>query len=246
MSSTLAEAGRRYPRLRLGPTLVTLLGLVVLIGLGTWQLQRMEWKRELIATVEAQLALPTVELPPGRDLAGIDFRRFAVRGRYRHDAAVAYGLQASGSEPGAHLVTPFELEDGRIILVDRGWLPERLLPPAVPKELELEGVVALTGVARWRPEPSRNWATPADQPDRRRWFAWDVAAIAQATGLPLLPVVLVIDRPPAAEALPKPVAVTPELRNDHLGYAITWYGLAAGLLAVYLLYSFSRDTEHRP
>lgn len=245
MSSTLADAGRRYPRLRPGPTLVTLLGLVVLLGLGTWQLQRLGWKRELIATVEAQLALPAVELPSGRELAGIDFRRFAVRGRYLHNAAVAWGLQASGSEPGAHLVTPFELEDGRIILVDRGWLPERLLPPAVPQELEPQGVVALTGVARWRPEASRNWATPADQPERRRWFAWDVPAIARATGLPLLAVVLVAEQPSASAELPRPVAVTPELRNDHLGYALTWYGLAAGLLTIYLLYSFSRDTEHR-
>lgn len=247
MSSTRAEAaGPRRFRFRPWPALITLAGLAVLLSLGTWQLQRLAWKTELIAAAEAQLALPPAALPPGADLAGADFRRFAVRGRYVHDAALAFGLRASGNVPGATLVTPFRLADGRVILIDRGWLPEPLLPPRVPPELEPPGEVALAGVARWRGAAAasgRNWATPADEPGGRRWFAWDVPGMAAATGLPLLPLVLTLDRSDGPAGLPKPGPVAAEFRNDHLGYAITWYGLAAGLAVIYLLYSFQRDEQ---
>jgi surfeit locus 1 family protein len=243
MSSMPAEAGRHRLGLRFWPTLLTLVGLVVLIGLGTWQLQRLAWKEGLIARVQAQLAQPALSLAPGADLAGLDFRRVAVRGAYRHEAAFAFGLTASGNEPGAHLITPFVLEDGSIILIDRGWLPESLLPPQVPAGLQPGGTVELEGIARYRGNPDRTWLTPADQPDRRRWFGWDVPAMAQATGLPLLPLAVVLDRSEGPAGLPKVTAVRPEFRNDHLGYALTWYGLAVALLVVYVLYSFTRHEK---
>jgi surfeit locus 1 family protein len=246
MSSTPAETGlpRRF-RFRRWPALVTLAGLAVLVSLGTWQVQRLAWKRELIATAEAQLARPAAELPAGDDLAEADFRRFRVRGRYLHDRSLAFGLQASGNEPGALLVTPFRLDDGRLILIARGWLPERLLPPGVPPELSPEGERTLEGVARWRAEPGRNWLTPDDQPQRRRWFAWDIPAMAEAMDLPLLPLVLTLDRSDGSGGQPKAMPARTEFQNNHLGYAITWYGLAAGLLAVYLLFSFQRDDDGR-
>lgn len=246
MTSTPAEAGIRRFRPRLWPTLATLLGLAVLLGLGTWQLHRLAWKRDLIAVAEAGLAAPPVELPPGEDLAAVDFRRVAVLGTYLHGAAFAFGLEASGGEPGARLVTPFRLADGRVILVDRGWLPEDLLPPNVPGGLEPEGPQPLVGVARWRAEPGRNWLTPADQAAGRRWFAWDVPAIAAATGLPVLPLVVTLERSEGPAGLPRATPVRAEFRNDHLGYAVTWYGLAAGLVGVYLLFSFTRDDERNP
>lgn len=246
MSSTPADAGPRRFRLRLWPTLTTLVGLAVLLSLGTWQVQRLSWKRDLIATAQAQLAAPPSPLPEGEDLAATDFRRFVVSGEYLHEEALGYGLQASGNEPGGRLVTPFRLDDGRVILIDRGWLPEDLLPPAVPEGLEPRGPQRLEGVARWRAEPGRNWMTPMDQPDKRRWFAWEIPAIAAATGLPVLPVVLTLDRSEGAAGLPKVTPVQAEFRNDHLGYAITWYGLAAALLAIYLLFSFNREDGRTP
>lgn len=243
MSSTPADAGRRPFRFRPWLTLLTLLSLAGLLVLGTWQVRRLHWKEGLIATAEAGLAQAPTSLPPGMDLAAADYRRFSVRGSYLHGAALAFGVRAYASEPGADLVTPFRLEDGRIILVDRGWLPERLLPPAVPADLQPVGQVELEGVARWRADSARNWLTPADRPDRRRWFAWDVPAMTAATGAALTPLVLVLDRSDGAGGLPRAVPVRAEFTNNHLGYAITWYGLAAGLLAIYLVFSFTRHDE---
>lgn len=246
MNSAAAEGARRRRfRFQLGATLVTLAGVALLVGLGTWQLQRLSWKEGLIAAAQAQLAQPPRELTPDIPLDGTDYRHLTAHGRYLHDRSFAFGLAANGNEPGALLVTPFALDDGRVILVDRGWLPERLLPPRVPAGLQPEGERTLTGVTRWRPAPLRNFMTPADEPERRRWFAWDLAAMADAVDLPLLPVVLTLDASdgPEGQSLPKPEPVTPEFRNDHLGYAITWFSLAAGLIGVYLLSSLHREDD---
>jgi surfeit locus 1 family protein len=251
MSSTPADAAglhRHRFHFRPWPTLAALVGIAVLLSLGTWQLQRLAWKTDLIARAETGLAAPPVPLPTGTDLAaGIDFRRVSVRGTYMHDAAFGFGVSASGGEPGARLITPFRLEDGRVILVDRGWLPEGLLPPDVPEGLQPGGPTALEGVARWRGGAERGWMIPPDQPERRRWFSWDIAAMERALGTPLVPVSLALQRPDSLAGLPKaqPV-VAVDFRNNHLGYAVTWYGLAAALLVIYVLFSSAKPGEHQP
>jgi surfeit locus 1 family protein len=242
-----AEAGRRRFRPRFWPTLATLLGLVLLLGLGTWQLQRLAWKTDLIAAAEAGLAQPPQPLVGfAGPLQALDFRRIAVRGRYLHDAAFAFGVAAAAGRTGARLVTPLQLEDGRTLLVDRGWLPDDLLPPHVPAGLEPQGTIERTGVARYRAGVHRPWFAPADRPDARRWFIWDLAAMERTLGFPLLPIVLVLEESEGPAGLPRAERVGVDFRNDHLGYALTWYGLAAALLAVYLVFSFSNPAEPKP
>ena len=242
-SGAPSSGGARRFRFRPWLGLLTLVSLVVLLGLGTWQVRRLVWKEDLIARAEAQLAAPAArELQADAGPDAVDYRRFTLAGRYRHDAAVAFGVSAVDGEPGARLVTPLVLEDGRAILVDRGWLPERLLPPAVPAGLEPAGRVEVEGVARWRGgDVGRPWVTPADQPGRRRFFAWDLAAIGGLAGLELEPVVLTLDR--SGGDLPRAMPLEAAFTNNHLGYAITWYGLAAGLVAVYLTFSLGRARE---
>jgi surfeit locus 1 family protein len=246
LTATPADAGRPYRRrFRLWPTLAVLPAVAVLLGLGTWQVQRLAWKTDLIGRAEAGLAAPPAALPAaGTDLAALDFRRVTAQGAYLHDSAFAFGLSASGGEPGGRLVTPLRLDDGRVLLVDRGWLPEDLLPPDVPQGLRPSGQVTLEGVARWRGGGlDRGWMTPADQPDRRRWFSWDIAAMEQASGMPLLPVVLVLERPEGRASLPEARRVAVDFRNNHLGYALTWYGLAAALLVMFVLFSSAKPGE---
>src|SRR5688572_8678430 len=92
---------------RLWPTLVTLLGVVLLVTLGTWQLRRLAWKEDLIAHAEAGLEAPPTVLPSeSARYEALDFRHLAVRGRFLHGQAFAYGFTAVNGEPGAHLVTP--------------------------------------------------------------------------------------------------------------------------------------------
>jgi surfeit locus 1 family protein len=239
---------RRRLRFRLWPTVAALAALAVLLGLGTWQLQRLGWKEDLVARAEAGLAAPPVALPAaGTDLEALDFRRITVRGVYLHDAAFMFGLSASGGEPGGRLVTPLRLDDGRVVLVNRGWLPEDLLPPNVPPGLRPSGQVTLEGVARWRGGGrDRGWMVPADQPGRRRWFSWDIAAMERALGMPLLPVALTLERSEGPAGLPETQRVAVDFRNNHLGYALTWYGLAAALLVIFVLFSSAKPGESPP
>ena len=243
MSSTPADASRRFrPRLR--PTLASIVALAVLVGLGTWQLQRLAWKEGLIAHAQAQLDAPAVPLPAD-GLADLDFRRVAATGSYLHDAAFAFGFLAEDGRPGGRLITPFQLADGRVILVDRGWMPEDLLPPNVPNGLRPEGVVTLEGIARWRGDDNRPWMTPADTPQQRRWYGWDKPSIQAATGRPIVPVVLVLERSEGPAGLPRAEPVLIDFPNDHLSYALTWYGLAVVLLVIYILFSFTTSGSEK-
>jgi surfeit locus 1 family protein len=239
MSSTPADAAGGIFRPRLWPTLATLLVLVALVGLGSWQLQRLAWKEDLIAHAQAQLAAPAVALP-ANDLASLDYRRVTATGSYLHDSAFAFGFLAEDGKPGGRLITPLRLVDGRVILVDRGWMPEELLPPDVPNGLRPEGLVTLEGIGRWREDGARPWMTPADTPGQRRWYGWDISSIQAAVGLPIVPVELILERSEGSAGLPKAEPVSIDFPNDHLSYALTWYGLAVVLLAVYITFSFTR------
>lgn len=245
-----AEApGRRF-RPGLWPSVAAAAAFVLLASLGTWQAQRLAWKQDLIARAEAGLAAPPAPVPsdPASDLAALDYRRVLTRGRYLHDQAFGFGFSARGGEPGGRLVTPLLLEDGRALLVDRGWLPRALLPPNLPAGLAPEGEVEVAGVARHRAGETRPMFRPDDDPAARRWYGWDFPALAEAVGRPLLPLVLVAQPEGVAEpgALPlvEPVAV--DFPNNHLGYAITWYGLAAALVAVYVAFSLRKPDGPSP
>ena len=232
------EVGSPRFRPRLWPTLVTVLGVAILVTLGTWQLRRLAWKEELIAQAQAGLSAPPAALPTDAvDYRSFDHRRLALRGRFLHDVAFGYGFTAREGRPGGRLLTPLALADGRTLLVDRGWLPSALLPPAVPSDLQPQGEVAITGVARYRGEHRPAWFQPDNDPAARRWYGWDLAAMARATGRPLLPLVLAADPAPGAPDLPHAEPAILDYSNNHLGYALTWYGLAASLVGVYVAFS---------
>jgi surfeit locus 1 family protein len=225
------------------PSFAVLVGVALLLALGTWQLQRLAWKEALIARVENGLARPAIELPAEPvDYAGLDYQPLSAQGHFLPDAAFAFGLSAHAGEPGAHLIMPLLLNDGRTLLVDRGWLPQDLLPPALPKDLRAVGETTVRGVARYLAAYRRSYFQPVDDPARGRWFGWDLPAMADAIGHHLLPIVLFASPTPGTAAtLPHVEPLTPSLPNNHLGYAITWYGLAVALLGVYIVASLKKE-----
>lgn len=216
------------------PAAVTALALLVLLGLGTWQVERLAWKTDLLArfaAAETGPPQPLTDPPP-------PFGKVAVTGRFDHAREALVGLEVQGTTLGARLVTPLLRADGPPILVDRGWVPfERDRPVSHP-----DAEVTVTG---WiRPGETAGWTSPTDDPVSRRFYTLDPAVIGAALGLPrVAPWVLVSLGP--AEGLPRPSTTLPRPTNNHLGYAITWYGLAAGLLGVFLVWARHRLKENR-
>ena len=206
--------------------------LAVLIGLGVWQTQRLEWKTALIATVEARRAAPPVAYPSASDPQRRDdweFTRVALSGRFRHEAEMRVLAQTHAGRAGVRLVTPLELDDGRTALVDRGWAPSDSAPVERP-----EGPATLEGLLRG--PPAGNPFRPDNRPQDGVWHWIDPEAMARVAGLPPRAVYVQTVGPADARRYPVPGGAALELRNDHLHYALTWFGLAAALLAVMLAF----------
>jgi surfeit locus 1 family protein len=239
--SRRGERPARHFRPRLWPTLAALAGIALLLVLGTWQVQRLQWKEELIAEREEALAMPPAPLPAvADDWRAFDFRRVRVLGRFRHDQEQLFGFSAHQGQPGHHLLTPLVRPDGAAVLVDRGWIPADKVHAASRREGQIEGEVEITGIARWRGDEAVSWFRPENRPDQGLWYWYDLAALERATGLELVPVVLEAGPKPNPGGLPVPVPTRTELPNNHLQYAVTWYGLALTLLAVYLAFCIER------
>lgn len=246
MSSTTADAGRRPLRFRprLWPTLATLIGFVVLLALGTWQLQRLMWKQSLIADREAALALPAVPLPvDDHDWQAWEFRKVAVTGTFDHEAEQLFGFQARGGRPGHHVLTPLVRAEGPAVLIDRGWVPLDQVHPAARRAGQLDGEVTVEGIARYRADDRPGWLTPAHEPGGLTWYWYDLETLGRATGQDLLPVVVEADATANPGGLPVGGQTRIELPNRHLQYVVTWYGLALTLIGVYLAFSIKRQTR---
>jgi len=220
-------------RVLLWPGLATLAALAVLVALGTWQVQRLAWKNAWIAQLRAAEALPPEPLPARiDDPAPLAFRRFAVTGRFDHDRSVVFGIAERNRQIGAFLATPLLRDRAEPVWIVRGWVPY----PPFPDLPAPEGEVTVTGFLML-PE-RRGTFTPDDRPEERRFWAMQPAPLAAAVGLgPVAP--FAIAALGTAEAPPFPQRRPPMPRNDHLGYAITWFGLAAALAAFFVFWARS-------
>lgn len=226
------------------PSLLALPILAVLLGLGTWQLQRLAWKTALLAELEAAASAPPV--PATAEVAA--FAHVTATGRFRPGAEAFVGLEVRGSQLGGSLIAVLDRPGQPPLLVERGWAPFE--GGAVERP---EGPITLVGFAR--PSERRGPFAAADDLPRRRFLTFDVGLIAATLGAPdALPYALTVVRPgparpsggfgqapaPAAGPLPDPARAFPAPRNPHLGYALTWYGLALGWVVVFALWARKR------
>jgi surfeit locus 1 family protein len=226
------------------PTLVALAGLAVLISLGIWQLHRLAWKEALIARIEARTKAPPAPLPPESAWAALkpddyEYRHVTLSGRF--DPREALVFRGSGPEagegPGYLLLAPLILPDGSAVIVNRGFVPGS--PQDAASHAPPQGEVTVTGLMR-EPEP-RNLFTPADQPDKDQWFTRDPGAIARHFGLSrAAPFSVDSDYSGDPKALPRGGTTVIAFPNNHLGYALTWFGLAAALVGVFGAWAWGR------
>ena len=214
------------------PGAMALAMLLVLLGLGTWQVERLHWKRDMLARIAHAEAAPAMPLPAAPD----PFTKVQVTGHLRDDATASFGAEvrdtAFGTQLGTHLIVPLERENADAILVDRGWVPDRRPQPIAqaPGEVTLEGYI--------RPSDTPGWFSAPDNPAARRFYTLDASAIGAALGLRrVAPYFLIAIGTAPPELYPDPARHLPRPPNNHLSYAITWYGLAVALVVIFVLWA---------
>ncbi len=216
------------------PLVFGLVGVAVLVALGNWQMRRLAWKTDIIAGIDARLAAEPVAVPVGPDPETDRYLRVAASGTvlpgevHVYTSVPPYGV-------GYRVIVPFVLADGRTVLLDRGFvgIDEKAAP-------RLIGALRVEGALDWPRET--DGATPAPDREANIWFARDVELMAEALGT--LPVLIVTEASDdAGQPLPQPVTV--DVPNNHLGYAVQWYGLAAvwAVMTLLLLWRIKRRAD---
>lgn len=227
------------------PTFWAGAALVLLLGLGTWQVQRLHWKEGLIAERDAGLKAAPVALPATlADARALEFHRVRAEGQFRNDRELDLNLESKAGEAGFHIVTPLLLTDGTALLVDRGFVPTKQKVPAARAAGEPSGGVTVSGLVRIPVAGKPSWFTPDNDPVRNSWFYVDVAAMAEAAGVTrVLPFYIDADATPNPGGWPKGGQTITDLPNNHLQYAITWYALAGALVVIYIRFARHRIRE---
>lgn len=231
------------------PGVLSLFALGVLILLGTWQMQRLTWKENLIATVSARVKETPQLLPASAESLSLnmqreEYRPYIAEGRFLHQHEVQiYTVlsDAKGSFSGAGywVLTPLQRDDSSIVIVNRGFVPLEKKDPVSRREGQPEGQVRITGLMR-SPEQT-NFFTPANDPKRNAWYSRNPAEIERAFGLKnVLPFMLDATGDYRAGQLPQPNETKVSFTNNHLGYALTWYGLACTLIGVFSAFAWQR------
>ena len=235
-------AGRRHGSF--GMSAFTLVVIGLLIGLGVWQLQRRVEKHALIAALTDRLGAAPAALPPSDQWQVLtpehdEFRRVAITATFREaPAAKVYAtgsaLRSDVTTPGAFVFAPVTLADGTTLVVDRGFVPDGAKEAAPPRE-----PATMTGYLRFPEKPG--WITPVPDSGKRLWFARDHIGMARALSWgPVAPFYLDLESPAPPSGLPKPGPLDVHLKDDHLQYAITWFGLAAAVAVAFAVWLHGR------
>ncbi|WP_157961530.1 SURF1 family protein [Acuticoccus kandeliae] len=237
--------------------LLILSAFAILVGLGTWQLQRLAWKEALIATAGERPGLPAVA-PPGPgdwaafDIKDWDFRRVRLTGTFGEKEAHAWAVLAEPHGPlggaGEFVVAPLTTAEGWSVLVNRGFVPEAQKDRSTRHGSEPpSGPVTIEGIIRRDDTPGM--FTPDPDPAANRFYGRHIATLARFLGLdpaktaPYSIDLVASETPPGG--LPQAGESVVTFRNPHLQYALTWYGLAAALVGVVIAVLVKRRREGR-
>jgi surfeit locus 1 family protein len=227
--------------------IVAILTVVALSALGVWQLERRLWKLDLIERVDQRVHATPVSAPgpsawPHINAADDAYRHVVVKGHFLGDPA-ALVRAVTERDGGYWVLAPFRTEDGFTVLVNRGFVPsDRAAPDALTADRK-PGTISLTGLLRIS-EPGGGFLRRND-PASERWYSRDVAAIAASRGIKgVAPYFIDADASADSSALPVGGLTVISFPNNHLIYAVTWFGLAI-MLVGWLFYVARQEWNFR-
>jgi surfeit locus 1 family protein len=242
----MTAAAQRGVRSVILASIVSAIGVAILISLGVWQLDRLAWKETLIATLQDRLSASPIDLPPRADWTKLtpensEFRRVRLHGTLSAPPAAyvyagAPALRSDIKSPGYFVFAPVRLPGGETVVVNAGWVPtDRQHAP-------LAGVKDIVGYLRWPEQPGLFVSDHDAAGDV--WFVRDPRAMAKVRGWgEVAPFYIDMETPVPTGGLPRPAPLTVNLRNNHLGYAWTWFGLAATLAGVFSFWLYYGRTK---
>lgn len=249
MSDADQETSDSGPRRSLSARVAVLVLLTaafaVFVALGVWQIQRLAWKTDLIARVEARLAAAPVPAPGPerwpRITADDEYTRVVISGRFLHDKE-ALVVASTELGPGYWVMTPLAQADGSVVIVNRGFVTGARRDPASRPAGQIAGETSVTGLLRW--SEATSWILRANAPGADRWYRRAPAEIAEARGLAhAAPFFVDADATPNPGDWPVGGLTRVRFSNTHLVYVVTWFALA--LLALGGILYFVR-AELRP
>jgi surfeit locus 1 family protein len=231
------------------PSVFALAGLVVLIGLGNWQISRKAWKEGLLSQIAARVKaqpMPLTEaLRRWHATGDVEYSHVRVAGRFLHARERRVFAVDERLGPGFHVYTPLQTPDRQLVLVNRGFVPAALKEPSGRSAGQVAGEVTMTGLVR-RPTPRASFMPPSE-PERNMFYWPDyptmLGSVPEAGKADLTPVPFFIDadaEPTNASGFPRGGVTRLALPNRHLEYALTWYGLALTLIGVFVAFARGR------
>lgn len=222
-----------------GVVIASGIALIILLVLGTWQVERLFWKEALIASTNERIKEPPLSLADMEKLykekGTVEYLPVTVSGTFMHQGERHF-LSTYEGAAGYNVYTPLMLEDGRFVLVNRGFVPYEKKDPATRADGQLDGPVSITGLARDPLSAKPGFFLPNNDIAKNIFFWKDWAAMAESADLPdinqVVPFFIDADNKPNPGGLPIGGVTIIEFPNNHLQYAVTWYGLALALLGV--------------
>ncbi|MCF8474549.1 MAG: SURF1 family protein [Emcibacter sp.] len=214
--------------------------IVILCWLGNWQVERLHWKLDIIQKLEDRYGMPAVNLPVAlQNIDNWEYRHVTVSGRFFYVSEMPLYSVGPTGKPGYDLFTPFLTNNGVSLIVNRGWVPEDLKDQISRPDTIKSQEITLTGVLR------KDWIREKFAPEndiaRNLWYFGDLEAMAKAKNLDdVYPMFLYVDKSSNEGDYPIGGRTRLNLVNNHLDYAMTWYGLALVLFVIYLIFNIRK------
>ncbi len=220
----------------------TVLGLGILLKLGFWQVERLAWKEEILARIETNMTGEPVTLPPFDLDMNLEYSPACLEGEFLHAKELYLFASNQQGVGGIHIYTPLVHESGSTIIVNRGWIPNALKNPETRKAGQVTGPHKICGVIRF--DRTKSYVTPENNPGENRWFTPEVKAMAMSVGIQKISLFFLdADEAKNPGGYPLGGQTFINIPNNHLGYAITWFGLALALLGVFTIFVFSQKRK---